>query len=245
MHRSRAVLVVLVTVLAIPLLAGPASAGGPTSALLVVPGVGRTASLYTTDPAYASLADLVGAFRDDGAAGRVDRSGASHESGTGVTVTWLIHDVQVWRVDRIYLGAPGGPWISTQVAIGENGAIWDSPVAWHTATRGKELTLLLDGLGLLDGSAAGDSAPQPTTAAVPQPVSDPPADDRSAGTAGVLWGLGGLAVGLAVALLALRVRLRFGRTAGPPVESALLDNPGAGWGSPDELATPSRGTGHR
>ena len=29
-------------------------------------------------------------------------------------MTWLIHDVAVWRVDRVYLGDEGGPWIATQ-----------------------------------------------------------------------------------------------------------------------------------
>ena len=37
------------------------------------------------------------------------RASGSHEEGAGVTLTWLIHDVQVWRVDRVYLGAEGGP----------------------------------------------------------------------------------------------------------------------------------------
>ena len=95
---------------------GPAYAGGPTSVLLSVPGEGRTASLYYTDDAYEELADLVGAY--DGT-GTVDGSGRSHETGTGVTLTWLIHDVTPWRVDRVYLQGDGAPWIASQVMEGD------------------------------------------------------------------------------------------------------------------------------
>ena len=41
----------------------------------------------------------------------------------------------------------GGPWIATQVMLG-NGSIWDAPVVWHQPADGKELTLLLDSLGV-------------------------------------------------------------------------------------------------
>ena len=111
MLAVRAVAVVLTAwVLAILAPPGPASAGGPTSAMLSVPGEGRTASLYYSDDAYEQLARLV----DVGGAGAVDESGRSHEAGTGVTVTWLVHDVEPWRVDRIYLAGDDGPWIATQ-----------------------------------------------------------------------------------------------------------------------------------
>ena len=66
-------LAVVLTAWVLVLLAppGPASAGGPTSALLSVPGEGRTASLYYTDAAYDQLADLVNvdAFRHGGRVG--------------------------------------------------------------------------------------------------------------------------------------------------------------------------------
>ena len=47
------------------------AAGGPTSALLSIPGAGSTASLYYTDPEYDALADLVGV--STAAAGRSTR----------------------------------------------------------------------------------------------------------------------------------------------------------------------------
>jgi hypothetical protein len=189
---------------------GPASAGGPTSALLSVPGTGRTASLYYTDAAYEQLSDLVGV---EGATPE-DASGTDHASGPGVTVTWLIHDVEPWRVDRIYLGGNGGPWIATQEVLGETGSIWEAPVVWHQPTEGKALILLLDELGLAaaagadsGGVGANDhqlSAAEPgsgvlTTA---EPASPAASIDDGSGAAGIdarWWGLGGLAVGLLLA----------------------------------------------
>ena len=109
------------------LIAAPAAAGGPTSALLSIPGAGSTASLYYTDPEYDELADLVGVSQPSGT---FDTELGTHESGPGITITWLIHDVDPWRVDRVYLGGEDGPWISTQMASG-NASIWESPVRWH------------------------------------------------------------------------------------------------------------------
>ena len=187
--------------LALTFSAGPASAGGPTSAILSVPGEGATASLYYTDGAYDQLARLVGAYNTT--AGRTDTSGASHESGAGVNVTWLIHDVQPWRVDRIYLNADGGPWIATQVMDSDTGSIWDSPVVWHQPTEGKELSMLLD--RLLAGTAP---ARVPTQAAAPvvapeTPVAEPA--EASDQASGLWWGLGGLAAGVLLTLGWLRL----------------------------------------
>ena len=77
MHRVRASLIVAVLVAASLLLAGPAQAGGPTSALLSVPGSGKTASLYYTDAEYDALADLVGVTSAPGPARSTDRAGAT------------------------------------------------------------------------------------------------------------------------------------------------------------------------
>lgn len=223
MRRCRAALVVLTIMLISLLVAGPASAGGPTSVLLVVPGTGQTASLYTGAADYEALAALVGAFDTPGVAGTVDPSGTSHDVGTGVTLTWLIHDVQAWRVDRVYLEADGGPWISTQIATDGSGTIWDTPLVWHTAASGKELAALLDRLGvspdsLSDGNAtvpgnttrgqAGTTdiaQPAATAAAQLGQPTTPRADAGTPGTAGLVWGLGGLALGIALTVAGMRL----------------------------------------
>jgi hypothetical protein len=214
----RAVAVVLTAwVLAILAPPGPASAGGPTSAMLSVPGEGRTASLYYSDDAYEKLARLV----DVGGAGTVDESGRSHDTGTGVTVTWLVHDVEPWRVDRIYLAGDDGPWIATQETLTGTGSIWDAPVVWHQPAAGKELSMLLDSLGVGQAGAASGTGepgsavePGPAVPASVEPASTAPAPaptdegSASANRDRLWWGLGGLAGGVLLAAGWTRVRSR-------------------------------------
>lgn len=217
MRRSCASLAALAITLMSLLAAGPAWAGGPTSVLLVLPGTGQTASLYTGDPDYEALADLVGAFEPSGAAGTVDPSGTSHDSGPAVTLTWLIHDVTVWRVDRVYFDADGGPWISTQTATGESSSIWDSPVAWHTAVRGKALAALLDRLGV------GRAAPTPAAAAVAEQSLPLTGQRAGTGTSRPVWwvsGLSGLAVGVVLTMIGMRLSAS-SRTGGDPAHGAV------------------------
>ena len=170
--RLPAALVAVLTVLLVPVLvAGPAAAGGPTSVLLTAPDIGRTASLYTTDDAYGQLAEQVGAYlalgSDAGSEG--GSSSRSHAIGSGVTLTWLMHDVSVWRVDRVYVDAAGGPWISSQESVG--GSIWEAPETWHRAAQPKALVALLSSMGLLAGTsgAAPGEPTVPVTAATSQP----------------------------------------------------------------------------
>jgi hypothetical protein len=200
MRPRRAALALLTALVLSPALAGPAAAGGPTSVLLVVPGEGRTSSLYTGQTDYETLSGLVG---DSGNASDTAVS-HDHAIGTEVTATWLIHDVSVWRVDRIYPDAPGGPWIATQTSFDGSGDIWSSPVQWHNVTQGPALTGLLTRLGLLGDSAAAppaDVATPASPAAVP-PTAQPTTDN---GTSGPVWGAAGLALGVALTLAALRV----------------------------------------
>ncbi len=215
MHPIRAALAV-VAMLAVALItAVPAAAGGPTSALLAVPGEGATASLYYTDPDYDALAGLVGVESGGigvGDPGTVDDSGRSHENGPGVTVTWLVHDVTPWRIDRIYVGGEGAPWISTQVGA-ETGSVWDGPVVWHQPDNAVALVALLDRLGV--GAAARDAAAKGDFSGVAgapvadssAPVAEPEAAlAESSAVAGIWWGLGGLAGGALLTLVLLRLR---------------------------------------
>ena len=205
MRRSRAALAILTIVLISLLVAGPASAGGPTSVLLVVPGTGQTASLYTSDADYVALAELVGTFEAPSTTGTVDQPTPNPAFGTGVTLTWLMHDVWVWRVDRVYLDAEGGPWIATQSIADGASTITDSPLAWHTAARGKELAALLDRLGVSPNPLG--VGPAATAAAEVTPATKPRPDTgtREPSTAGLVWGLAGLALGVALTMAKMRL----------------------------------------
>jgi hypothetical protein len=170
--RVRALLVLIVSAVAALLpvaAAGPAAAGGPTSVLMSSPALGRTSSLYTADAGYQALADYVDAF--DSGTGRPGEPTA-HAVGDAVTLTWLIHDVSVWRVDRIYADATGGPWISTQEVLGGTTDVWSAPVRWHRSDQPKALLALLAAHGLTDGSelpagSAGDVTAEGSVAAGP------------------------------------------------------------------------------
>lgn len=215
MHRFRASLTVALLLVVFLTSFGPAAAGGPTSALLSVPGEGKTASLYYTDPEYDALAGLVGINSETGT-GEVDRSGRDHDNGPGVTVTWLIHDVSPWRVDHIYPEGDGAPWIATQVA-GEGETIWDSPVVWHQPESGAELMVLLDKLGVGEAAREADDFSGVAGAPVPapaEPAADEPARAESSGVAGVWWALGGLLAGVLATLLGMRLRRRNAPDAG-------------------------------
>lgn len=215
------------------LLGAPAQAGGPTSAFLSNPGTGQTASLYNTDDAYEELGRLVGVYEPTQTfAGK--ESGPGQATGPGVTVTWLIHDVEPWRVDRIYVGGNGGPWISTQVSLG--GSIWEAPVLWHQPPGGKRLVELLGELGLADAAAAdassgtsgtsgsgtdATSGDRQTEAQPPQTVREEPTG--SGWVADIGWATGGLAAGVLLTLAASYVR-RHG-TDESPSSVAVHDGP--------------------
>jgi hypothetical protein len=205
--------------------AAPATAGGPTSALLSIPGAGSTASLYYTDPEYDELAGLVGMGEPGGTFDGKESGG--HEFGPGVTITWLVHDVEPWRVDHVYLGGKDGPWIATQVSGGSS--IWESSVLWHRPANGARLAELLDRLGLGSAAAKDTSfdgvagAPVPETAdttAAPRAAAEPGpgADDESTWLGSAGWAFGGLLLGALLTLAWTRRRPAPADDAPSPVE---------------------------
>lgn len=220
MRRCRAALAVLTIILTSLIVAGPAAAGGPTSVLLVAPETGRTASLYTGQTDYEALAGYVGAFAPPlGRAATPAPSQTEQDFGPSVTLTWLIHDIQVWRVDRVYVGAGGVVRIATQSADGGSVISLDNPPSWHTAARGKELAALLDRLGVGSGSRAGKrDAVAPgngaesdagTVADASPAVSALPAA-QATGTqtpskGGSWWGFAGLALGVVLGGAGMRL----------------------------------------
>lgn len=187
-----------------------ASAGGPTSVILVSPARNATASLYNSDEAYARLQSLLG---ENPVA---DPAAPSKQGGPGsdaINVTWLIHDVQVWRVDRIFTDAPDGIWVSTilvrdgQPAFPEQGVL-------HRAGDAKELTGLLSALRLIASKPVeadrGPKVPVAAQAPVAQPAAQVTPASREPAELNWLWLVIGLAAGasLVVGFRPLVRRLR-------------------------------------
>ncbi len=214
MRTSRTLLLALITTILCAVtvaLAPPSAAGGPTSVLLVDQANERATALYASDERYTRLADLVGASSTRAGATELPPGADSNlASGSGITLTWLIHDVEAWRVDRVFLDAPGGPWIASRTDLSGAGSIWDGDPSWHRPSDPEELVDLLSALGLGSDSTrtatAGDVTPgadRPRTAAAASPAAAAPAGSTSGGP---LWGLGGMLLGAVLVLGLGRVR---------------------------------------
>src|SRR5918998_3026773 len=75
--------------------AGSAYAGGPTSVLMSNPGLGRATALHIANADYDRLYAAVSEPTGD----PEPPSGLSLGGEEG-RLTWVIHDVRVWRIDR-------------------------------------------------------------------------------------------------------------------------------------------------
>ena len=181
-------------------IATPAAyAGGPTSVLMTNPGLGRASAFHINNPNYDRLYAAVG---EDVTGPEQPPSGLG-SSADEVRLTWLIHDMQIWRIDRVHLTGEDGIWLETVTELAGTGDVFDRPARWHRPKNDKALTALLTSAGLL-----GAAGPAPSTATQP--------DDSSRVTAAasaprpdlvpiVAAALGGLVLG-AVGSLLLRRR---------------------------------------
>lgn len=201
-NRVRAGLARIALVLAVVLLTslpgGVAWAGGPTSVVLVSPQSERAAALHNGDTDYQRLRELLGGE------GPVTADPARPEApvrSSYVTATWLVHDVSIWRIDRILLDATDGPWVVTQI-LGPGEVVSDGMfpggtggpgAVWHRPTDGEALRSLLAGLGLT-GAAPAAAAPVVAAGA-------PPAGQATPDGTAWWWALGGLVVGAGAAAL--------------------------------------------
>lgn len=192
--------------------ASPASAGGPTSVLVVSPGSGETASLHASDEEYGELERLLGPV---GRGTRERPPEAVPASARLVNVTWMVHDVTPWRVDRVFPADAGQEvWIHTAAHLGEspNGL-------WHRAEDPSDLHKLLYGLGV-KGEPAGTErvsgsgvlpAPWETERAAPGAARAEAAEASEASGAGATaaagdgtgwwWAIPGAVAGAALALV--------------------------------------------
>ncbi|KOU62838.1 hypothetical protein ADK57_23925 [Streptomyces sp. MMG1533] len=128
--------------------ASSASAGGPTSVLVVSPQSTETASLYYSDEEYGELEQLLGAA----ATGLRDKPPeASLMATRQINVTWMAHDVSPWRLERVFPRTDADEvWIHTTTNLSEsvNGY-------WHQAQNPGQLRALLKDLGVM-GETSGE-----------------------------------------------------------------------------------------
>ncbi|MFC7262684.1 hypothetical protein [Streptomyces lutosisoli] len=213
MHRLRelvAVMGALAVAFAAVLLGAPsAMAGGPTSVLVVSPESAESTALYYSDEEYGKLMRLLG---DPGSGIREEPPGLGVGSGRQINVTWLIHDVSPWRVDRVYPDTPGSKevWIhtATQVPQSMNGY-------WHRAGQPAQVRALFKKLGVMgksSGEGAGAIYPAPwqtteDTSTAPAPTPTPAERLRTTAAAATddgtdwWWAIPGAATGAVLALL--------------------------------------------
>lgn len=191
----RALAVLSTVAIGMALGAVPASAGGPTSVLITSPTESRAIALYYTETAYTELQGLLDT-------GRVVGGSSDDDSGPHLTVTWMIHDVSVWRTDRVLLDAPGGAVVETAMATDLNGQ--GSSVRRELAEPAR-LSALLGSLGLDEPRKSAERV-APAAQRTPLPAGGPGSDARWE------WGIGGVLVGLlAAALLGRVAAVRAGR----------------------------------
>src|SRR3954454_2205165 len=188
MRVPRALLVALIAALltaATVAVAAPSSAGGPTSVLLVNSASGRAAALYATDPRYQRLSDLLGALNGSPGSTEPDPphgAGNSLVDSRAINVTWLVHNVQVWRVDRIYLDG-GGALVASQSDLSGGSALDAQPVL-HRPSDAKGLVALLNGLGLGAAGAPTSAFPSPASSAVPAALEQAETPGTTSGVTG-------------------------------------------------------------
>jgi hypothetical protein len=187
-------------VLAVTVWGAPsASAGGPTSVLVVSPESRETASLYCSDERYAELDRLLGPSSADT---RTKAPEANLLAARQINVTWMAHDVSPWRLDQVFPLADGDQvWIHTEVPETVNGH-------WHRTKNPAQLRALLTDLGVM-GKVSGEGH-----AIIPAPAQESGSDagavdtEPSASLSSTAdddtewwWAIPGLAAGAVLALV--------------------------------------------
>ncbi|MEU9207533.1 hypothetical protein AB0D27_06140 [Streptomyces sp. NPDC048415] len=209
MRRLRELLAVtgaLAIAFAAVLLGAPsAMAGGPTSVLVVSPESAQSAALYYSDEEYGELMRLLG---EPGSGTREEPPGLG-AAGHQLNVTWLVHDVSPWRVDRVYPDSPRSKdvWIHTTTDLPSMNGYW------HKAEHPAQVRALFKKLGVLgkpSPEAGGGIFPAPwqtpeDSSTAPAPAEQPRTTTAARATADDdtdwWWAIPGAAAGAVLALL--------------------------------------------
>jgi hypothetical protein len=191
----RALIVCVVMVGSMLLGAAPADAGGPTSVLLTNPDLGRATAIYYSDPRYSEL-DLL--LHDSGAPASEPEPILTNDAAY-LNVTWLAHDVSIWRTDQLRLDPSGEAWIASDGSD------------WALLGDGGRVRELVTSLGLVGSgrTPVADSVPQAATEAetVTPPAPVVREETRWFSLTGWRWAVPGLLLGVLVVGLARRRRV--------------------------------------
>lgn len=157
-----------------------AVAGGPTSVLLANHETGRSAAALNGSSAYADLQSILGDENPPAKSGTPP--GGVKDSGSGIRLVWLIHDVDAWRIDNVHV-VGADVWVETWFNLSGTEATGETSV-WHQPARGADLVTTLTSLGVL-GTGTSDTGASTTAqgAVAPRVATDtaaaPPASDVS------------------------------------------------------------------
>lgn len=208
--------------------ATPATAAGATSVLVVSPGSGESAALYTTSDTYGELSRLLGSKTAKTCAAFDSKAPANARAGRRINVTWMMHDISVWRVDRVYPDAQAGAvWIRTE--SNDDGAGHPHAVEgyWHKAKEPAKLKALLDDLGVMGPASRSGREPALTyppdagrqDEAMRQPPPPIAPSEASEDGAGWWWTLPGFAGGVLIGCCGTALARRW-------VSARAADEPG-------------------
>lgn len=164
-------LIVLVITFAAGLLvlaAPPASAGGPTSVLIVNHDGFRAAGALTGSRAYEDLSRALDTMNPP--VGEATPPGGFMDAN--IRLTWMIHDVTPWRIDAVTIDGDE-VWVSTTMTPEGGGG--DQGGTRHKAKDADLLIATLGALGILgDTSRSTPSASNPPPAAAGTPAAGYP-----------------------------------------------------------------------
>ncbi|MGW6534098.1 hypothetical protein [Streptomyces venezuelae] len=202
-----------VTAALVVLTAPQATAGGPTSVLLVSPESTESASLYYSDEEYAELESRLAPAASGRKAGEEPPGLDVARGSRQINVTWMAHDVMPWRFDRVY--APlSGKKKDADVWVHRSTEMESLNGAWHRAEEPQRVLSLFEELGLL-GKASDRGGPgiAPQSQVAPEPAGSGTSGDGDAPLAAVggsgpgggstdwWWAIPGAGVGAVAALL--------------------------------------------
>ncbi|WP_109508939.1 hypothetical protein [Nocardioides speluncae] len=222
----RLLLAILIAVCGVLLQPIPADAGGPTSVLITNPSLDRATALTTGDTRYGELEQLLNDTTPVA-------EPATFPDGDWLVVSWLAHDIHVWRTHQVLLDAAGGPLVAM---TNRDGSEPDPRPTWARLDDAAALKALLTELGILgkskpdcpsvaeSGAAGLTTNKQPPTAAV-ETAAEP--ESSWFALTGWRWVVPGLLGGLLLGLAFLPARKLISRRSGPPGERhQLIDVPG-------------------